>query len=60
MAQKQWLLALPIASFSLETQAVPYHWDNSLITLRRETANIQTPMPKINSKPPKIQRDAFA
>ena len=34
--------ALPIASISLEAHAAPYQGDNSLHTLRKETANIQT------------------
>ena len=59
-ATRHWLPALPIASISLETHAAPYQGVNSLLTLRKETANIQTPMPKINSNPPKIQRSALA
>ena len=50
-AARQWILALSIASFYLET-----HWEyycgDTLLTLKKEIANIQIPMPKIISNPP--------
>ena len=50
-ANKSWILALPIAYFSLETHS----GDKRLLKLKKETGNIQTPTPKINNNPNKIQ-----